>query len=150
MIKDNMESFYPFDYCGIYNKEKYQIVKGYDGDIKNPYWQKLDFGFRIYMWGGKISGNTSFLVSYLSDENYENNTPDKSYKKFYLKNIAVKHKNNKARIPLLRYFKYMLASDTGPVSSLKEFFIIRDWVRENASMFKTDSRRVISEWQIPE
>lgn len=150
MIKNNMMCLYPFDYCAIYNKEKFQLINGFDRDIKNPYWQKLDFGFRAFMWGEKITGNTSLLISYLNDETFENNTPDTSYKLFYLKNMCVKFKKNKAKIPLFRYIKYMLASDTGPVSSLKEFFAVRDWVKENAARFKTDSRRLIKEWQIPE
>jgi hypothetical protein len=150
MIKDSMKSLYPFDYCGIYNKEKFTLLKGFDSKINNPYWQKLDFGFRSYMWGEKITGNTSFLISYINDEIFENNTPDASYKLFYLKNIAVKYKKSKGRLPLLRYFKYMLSSDTGPISSLKEFLLTRDWVKGNANRFKMDSRSVISTWQIPE
>ncbi len=150
MINDNMESLYPFDYCGIYNKEKFLLIKGFDSQIKSSYWQKLDFGFRTYMWNEKILGNTSFFISYINDEAFENNTPDESYKLFYLKNIAVKYKKDKGKIPLLRYLKYMLSSDTGPISSLKEFLLTRDWVRENAKRFKKDSRSVILKWQIPE
>ncbi|MEW5817548.1 MAG: hypothetical protein AB1798_19385, partial [Spirochaetota bacterium] len=48
---DGMNTLFPFDFAGIYNKEKFFLTGGYDYNFKNPYWQKMDFGFRGHMWG---------------------------------------------------------------------------------------------------
>ena len=44
-------TIFPFDYCGVYNTEKFLRSGGFDASIPNPYWQKLDFGFRCFLWG---------------------------------------------------------------------------------------------------
>jgi GT2 family glycosyltransferase len=140
----------PFDYCGIYNREKFILHQGFDINITSSYWQKLDFGFRAFMWGEKITCYPSLIVKYTSHTSYEDNTVDNSYKAFYLKNIAVKYKAKKGYLPYSKYFSYMLRSDTGPIASLKEFFTTKKWVKENASRFKREAKRVVTEWRIPE
>jgi hypothetical protein len=56
--------------------------------LGNPYWQKMDFGFRSFMWGERIVCNTALRFSYLIDPEHEDATPDESYRLFYLKNLA--------------------------------------------------------------
>ena len=72
------ETLYPFDYSGIYNKEKFLLTSGFDFNIENQYWQKMDFGFRVHMWGESISFNTGIKLEYLIEQFPEDTTPDKS------------------------------------------------------------------------
>ena len=149
-VTDGMQSIFPFDYCGIYDRVQFQLLGGFDQDITNPYWQKLDFGFRAFMWGQRLTCDTTFEVSYLSDAAIEDNTPDASYKIFYLKNVAVKKKEKGGILPGYRFLGYVLKSDTGPIYSFEEFMAVRKWVSANRDRFRQDCRGVIASWEIPE
>ncbi len=153
-IADGMPSIFPFDYCGLYNTNRFLLVGGYDPQIANPYWQKMDFGFRAHMWGERIICDTSLELSYSGEVTPEENTPDASYKVFYLKNIAVRQGKIKdtpiGKLPFYKYFVYMLHSDTGPIYSLKEFLSVRNWIRENRERFVQDSRSLVAGWIVPE
>ncbi len=153
-VADGMPSIFPFDYCGLYNTNRFLLVGGYDPQIVNPYWQKMDFGFRTHMWGERIICDTSLELSYSDEVTPEDNTPDASYKVFYLKNIAVKKSRIEDKpigfLPFYKYFVYMLHSDTGPIYSLKEFLSVRNWIRENRERFVQDSQSLVSGWIVPE
>ncbi len=148
--KNGMLTIFPFDFCGLYDKEKFLLFGGFDFTFNNPYWQKLDFGFRTYMWGEQITCDTSILVNYLEDPIGEDNTPDESYKYFYLKNIAVRFKRDIGVLPLSKLFPYIFKSDTGPLYAIHEFNKVRKWVRINRYRFKQDILRVVDLWDISE
>jgi hypothetical protein len=149
-VKDGMMSVYPFDYCGVYDRKKFLLIGGYDSAIKNPYWQKMDLGFRVFLWGERIVCDTGFEVAYEGEVTSEDSTPDASYKIFYLKNVAVKHRKGVGELPFYKYFRYLLCSDTGPLYSLREFFAVRRWVEENKSKFKLDTKQLITDWEVPD
>jgi len=148
--KEGIKSIYPFDYCGIYNKEKFTKLGGFDSLITNPYWQKLDFGFRAYLWGEKIVLNPSFSLIYTIDVVTEDNTPDTSYKRFYLKNLSVKYQGGIGQLKWYKFMQYMLHSDTNPFYSLSEFMAVRKWVKQNTLQFKASVKSVINTWEAPE
>ena len=144
------KTLYPFDFCGLYNREKFRAGGGYDPQISNPYWQKLDFGLRNILWGEEIVGDTAMHYSYQGDIIPEDNTPDAGYKVFYLKNLAVKHTHDIGCLPFYRFPGYALRSDTGPVYSFKEFLEARRWVKQHASRFLSDVRTISSQWEVSE
>ena len=148
--EENAPTIFPFDYTGIYNKEKYLISGGFDYTLTNPYWQKLDFGFRSYMWGESIIFTKKFSIQYMGDSYSEDSTPDESYKYFYLKNIAVRFKRDRGVIPFAQFLKFILHSDTGPLYAYQEFKRVRKWVWINRYRFKQDAIRVIDLWDIEE
>jgi hypothetical protein len=149
-LHDGMKSLFAFDYCGIYDKEKYRLCGGYDGAIKTPFWQKVDFGFRAFLWGQSIICNTSLLFHYKYEVPLEENTPDESYKLFYLKNLCVDFRSDRGVLPFRRFFRYMIKSDTGIVTSLREFFYIKKWVALNKYRFRRDAKSLIELWETPE
>jgi len=149
-IQESSLSVFPFDFCGIYNKNRFFQVGGYDVRIKNPYWQKMDFGFRAFMWGESISLNPQFSVQYTGSLPTEDTTPDSSYKYFFLKNMFVSIKNGNGRLSFVKYFPYMSKSDSGPFKSLREFLEVKKWISENRSRYKTDARKLIKSWEISE
>ncbi len=61
-VRDRMMCLYPYDYCGVYARERFLRVGGFDPQVANPYWQKLDFGFRCFLWGERIVLRTASAV----------------------------------------------------------------------------------------
>ncbi|MBN2533771.1 MAG: hypothetical protein JXB88_12820 [Spirochaetales bacterium] len=148
--KDFSKSLFPHDFCGIYHKELFEKLGGFDSEMNNPYWQKIDFGFRTFLWGEEIRLCKDLHIRYMGMTHAENITPDESYKKFYIKNIYVKYKNGNGYIPCYKLLHYLFHSNTGPFSSCREFFSIKKWVKENSRRFKNNAQNLISQWEAPE
>lgn len=148
--KNGVKSLFPFDYCGVYQREKFLLTGGYDYMISNPYWQKMDFGFRSHMWGESIEGETSFRVRYLGTEPSEDTTPDESYKQFFLKNLSIRFNGDRGEIPWSRLLPYCFRSGSSIFSALKEFRRVREWVSLNEYRFSRDARDVTELWEGPE
>ncbi len=138
-------SLFPFDYCGIYNTELFMRMGGFDPDIPNPYWQKMDFGFRCGLWGERISATLKCTLT-AEDAEAENATPDESYRAFFLKNLAVAFRREMGLLPRSRFPEYALRAGTGLPAALQEFKAVREWVRENRSRFRMDSARLLEKW----
>ena len=147
---DGMESLFPFDYTGIYDRELFIKTGGYDERITGRWWQKLDFGFRAYMWGEKIHCKTSLRVKYLDDIPEESLTPDKSYRFFYLKNLTVRFDGDYGILPKNRFVSYWLRSGEGLFAARKEFREAREWVESNKYRFRMDARSITEIWEAPE
>ncbi len=148
--RDALPTIFPFDYCGVYNKEKFLFTGGFDYTIANPYWQKLDFGFRAFMWGEKILATTSLAFDYSLEVPSEDSTPDESYKFFYLKNLAVRYRRDMGVLPTARFFTYLVRADKGPLYSLREFLQVKKWVEINRYRFTRDATRLVEQWEMPE
>ncbi|HUX19740.1 MAG TPA: hypothetical protein VMW69_00785 [Spirochaetia bacterium] len=146
---DGMMSLFPFDYSGIYSKERFVLTGGYDYGLQSPYWQKMDFGFRSYMWGEKIGCNTSLRMSYLGEVPSEDATPDESYKYFFLKNLSIRFSADTGTLPYARFPEYWLKSG-GFFGAMHEFRRARRWVEINKFRFKQDARGITELWEVPE
>jgi hypothetical protein len=144
--REGEKVFFPFDYCAIYDRERFKRAGGYDPAISNPYWQKIDFGFRCHLWEERICGTGALALTYAGLPASEDATPDGSYKAFYLKNLAVRLKRDYGVLPLNRLLEYMLHSDTGPSYAFKEFSKVREWVRKNKFRFRHDPRKIVEGW----
>jgi hypothetical protein len=138
---------YPFDYCGLYNRLKFSQTGGYDPAITNPYWQKLDFGLRCFLWGELLRGTIRLGLTYTGAPPQEDATPDEGYKKVWLKNLAVRTRQEMGVLPAWRALSYMLRSDTGPLYALKEFRAARRWVRVHRFRFRRGPRDLVDGWE---
>ncbi len=147
---DGMDSLFPFDYAGVYDRSLFIKTGGFDNRITTKWWQKLDFGFRAYMWGDKIQCKTSLRVKYLDEIPEESITPDKSYRFFYLKNLTVRFDGDYGVIPKNRFLSYYLRSREGFFTALKEFREAREWVDVNKYSFRMDARHITEIWEAPE
>jgi len=143
------DTLFPFDYCGIYHKERFLRLGGFDARIGNAYWQKIDFGFRAHLWGESIRGTEAGSLMLPSSMALEDTTPDGGYKLFFLKNLAVRYRRDMGMLPYLRLPEYVLRSDTGPIAAVREFREARKWVRKNKFRYKTDVRTLLREWKAP-
>ncbi|MCR5045899.1 MAG: hypothetical protein K6A42_04925 [Treponema sp.] len=145
-VTDGMPTLYPFNFLGLYDTQKFKELGGYDGEIKNSYWQNLDLSFRAWLWGEKIKVSTSFTVTYAEEIPDQDSTPDLSQLRFFLKNMAPVYKNERAEIPASKFWGYKLRSSCGLFESLRQFNLARSWVRKNRCRFKMDAYKLISEW----
>lgn len=144
--RDGARSLYPFDYCGIYSRERFILLGGYDGRLANPFWQRLDFGFRAWLWGGEIRLSQSLRVAYREGPPTENSTVDADYRWFWLKNLAPRHRGDAAVIPRARFGEYLSSRKGGLWRALGEFRAARAWVALNRYRFREDAERLVELW----
>jgi hypothetical protein len=145
--RDGERTLFPFDYCGIYNREKYAQSGGYDPAVGSPYWQKLDFGMRSVLWGERVEGSTGLTLSYTGTPPEDDATPDAGYKLFWLKNAAVRVTADSGHLPAWRALEYVLRSGSGPLVALREFRQVRAWVRTHRYRFRRDARDTVEHWE---
>lgn len=141
------ETLYPFDYAGVYDRERFLRSGGFDRAIVNPYWQLLDFGFRAYLWGERLIVVPSLRIDATRPLPAADTTLDQSYARFYLKNLAVRFGGDSGKLPLRRALGLISRSGLGPVAALRLFGEIRRWVRENRYRFRQDARRITELWE---
>lgn len=145
--RDADRTLFPFDYCGIYSREKFTLVGGFDAELGNPYWQKLDFGFRSWLWGEELRLAQALKVNYSGEVGAEDATPDECYKWFWLKNLAPVFRGDHALIPGSRLWTYLRRRSGGPFAGLAEFRLAHDWVRLNRYRFRFDAASLVDLWE---
>ncbi len=146
-FKDNSPTIYPFDFTGIYNREKFIRLGGFDYTITNPYWQNLDFGFRAHLWGEKIAISTTFRLMYDGEVPSEDITADSSYIRFYLKNLAPVFRKDEAFLPISRFFSYAGKSGTNLFEAWTYFRQARKWIQLNKFRFVQDAAKITEIWE---
>jgi hypothetical protein len=145
--KEGLPSLYPYDAVGIYDRERFVRLGGFDTTLKNSYWQLMDFGFRAFLWGEEIGVTLQVKLSREGEFPVVDNTPDESYRRFYLKNLAPVFRGDYAHLPLRRFFSYLIRSGGEPFGAWEEFSQARQWVRTNRYRFRSDARTVNDLWQ---
>jgi hypothetical protein len=145
--REGARSLYPFDYTGIYSKEKFTLTGGFDAGLANPYWQKLDFGFRAWLWGEEIRLAQALKLSYADPPPPEDETPDEGYKWFWLKNLAPSFRGDSGAIGSRRFWSYLRSRRGRSLSALGEFRAAQDWVRLNRYRFRTDAASLVDLWE---
>lgn len=145
-IQDSLPTLYPFDYVGIYNREKFIELGGFDYTMTSEYWQNADLALRSWLWGEKTSITTKFQLAYAEECPVENTKPDLSYLKFYLKNVLPKFKSDHGVISVFSFFGYYLCSSCGLLESISQFKMARRWVNKNQYRFKKDIQYLIEHW----
>lgn len=144
--RDGAKTLYPFDYAGIYSRKRFVLTGGYDGGISNPYWQKLDFGFRSWLWGEDIRLSQALRVGYEAEPTVEDSTPDSDYKWFWLKNLAPVFRGDHVAIPGGRYWSYLRRRGGSPLAAWAEFRAAREWVGINRYRFRSDASSLVDLW----
>ncbi|ULQ60134.1 hypothetical protein K7I13_02085 [Brucepastera parasyntrophica] len=146
-FRDGSPTVYPFDFTGIYNRERFIRLGGYDYTITNPYWQNLDFGFRAYLWGEKIQLSSIFKLAYGGEIPTEDATTDTSYIQFYLKNLAPVYRKNRITLPLSCFFSYAVRSGLNIIDAVLYFREARKWIALNNSRFVRDAVTLCGSWE---
>lgn len=147
-INEGHPTMYPFDYIGLYNREKFILLGGFDYTIKSPYWQNADLSMRAWLWGEKITISPSFQISYNYGPMAADSTRDLSYIKFYIKNILPKFKDDHGYVSPMSFFGFLLHSSSGFIETCSQFRTAARWVKLNKYRFKTDAKSLIENWVV--
>lgn len=145
--QDNMASFFPHEYIGIYQRERFIQSQGFDPGIRNPFWQKMDWGCRAWLWGESIRCLPEVRLQQNTEPESEDTTPDADYTRFYLKNLLPRFTGDQAVLPRGRFPAFARLSSAGWWADWQYFRAVRAWVRTNAYRFKHDARYITSVWQ---
>ncbi|HUX12679.1 MAG TPA: hypothetical protein VMW87_06600, partial [Spirochaetia bacterium] len=89
--RDNAPTLFPFEYAGLFDRERFIRTGGFDATMVSSYWQKMDFGFRVHMWGESVRTNLVFRITCISPPPAEDITPDADHRVFYLKNLSIRY-----------------------------------------------------------
>ena len=143
---EGMPALYPYDGVGIYDRERFISLGGFDSSLKNPHWQCMDFGCRAWLWGENISLSQQTKLSYDGQMPIENSTAGESYRRFYLKNLAPIFRGNYAHLPLSCFPGYLFHSGEDPFTAWADFCESRKWVKANRFRWRTDARALTEGW----
>jgi hypothetical protein len=145
--QDNMASLFPHDYVGIYHRERFIQSLGFDPGIRHPFWQKMDFGYRAWLWGESIRCLPEIRLQLNAEPESEDTTPDADYARFYLKNLLPRFTGDQAILPRRRFPAFARLSSGGWMADWRYFGQVRGWIRANAYRFKRDARYIAEVWQ---
>jgi hypothetical protein len=148
--KEGAPSLYPFDGVGVYDRDRFVKLGGFDCDLSSTYWQLMDFGFRGHLWGETIQSTRLIRLSYNGEVAPQDSTVDKDYRRFYLKNIAPMFNGDAGSIPLRRFPRYLFNSGDGLFKAWEDFSQGRRWVAENKFRFRRDARSLTELWEYPD
>ena len=147
-LADGIDTLFPFDCIGLYNRQKFIQLGGYDYTILPPYWQNLDLSFRAWLWGERITLSTVFNLSYLEEPPANDITTNLYSSRFYLKNLLPRFVNDHGVIPRSLFFVYYRRSSCGFFESLSQFGDARYWVEKNKYRFRFDAPYLVENWGI--
>jgi len=139
-------SLYPFDGIGIYDRQRFIHLGGYDTTLKKKHWQLMDFGFRAFLWGEEIALNLHFKLFYDGELPSEDFTVEENYRQFYLKNLAPVFRHDYAHLPFYKFPSFLGKSGEDILTAWEEFKESRRWVRKNKFRWKHDARGVTGLW----
>lgn len=146
-VKEGALTLYPLDGVGIYDREQFIKLTGYDPTITSPYWQFMDFGFRAYLWGAKIPSSQLIKVVYDGNLPPQDTSMHGDYRRFYLKNIAPVFRGDTAHLPWRRFIPYLFKSGEGWKSAWNSFRDARAWVELYKYRFRLDARQLTELWE---
>jgi len=144
--KEGLPTLYPFDGIGIYDRERFIRLGGFDPSIKNYHWQLMDFGFRASLWGEEIAVTQLIKLSYEGLVPEEDSTADADWLRLYLKNLAPVFLKDYAHLPLRRFPWYSMQRGDF-FSAWAEFSAARAWVKTNRFRFTSDARTITERWE---
>lgn len=144
---DGVKTLYPFDYVGLYNREKFIQLGGFDYTIQSAYWQNLDMGVRSWLWGEETRLTTMLQFSFIEKTPVPDKTINLDYLRYYLKNEVPKLKLEQGVIRNISFFKFYKNSGCGLLEARRQFREAKKWVKENKYKFKKDLEMLIQEWR---
>ena len=136
----------PWDYCGIYRKDAHVAIGGFDASINEPWWQKLEYGMRAWLWGEEIWANGSLKVTYVGEVTPEDASAGPGYRRFFLKILAIRYRGDAATLPRSRWRAYRRSSGESAGASRDDWREIRDWVHRHRYRFSCDAAAITELW----
>ena len=146
-VKENQTTLFPHDWVGLYDKELFLRLGGFDRELTHPHWQLMDFGFRSYLWGEEL--RSSQVIRLVKDNEMppDDVTTEDSYRLFYLKNLAPEWRSDHAYLPWKSFPGFLARSGWDLPSAWKDFSRERKWVLKNQNRFRKDARSLTELWE---
>jgi len=137
-----------FDYTGFYQKQKFFYLDGFDINIENPFLQKLDFGYRAYMWGEEIYYSKKLRIQYRNNYpvEYMSGKNNKDYYVFFLKNYLPLFQKDHITIPLFRNLALLRKENIKLRVIFPLYLEIKEWLLSYQYRFKKDIKGVVELW----
>lgn len=145
-IADGLPTLYPVDFIGLYNREKFILLGGFDRTIKSPYWQNVDMGLRAHLWGEEVKITTQVTFTYEQTKSVDDVTRDYSYLYFYLKNILPIFKEDHAIVKTSSFLSTAIQTGCGIFEAKRLVKVAKDWVSLNKFRFKRDIKDLVENW----
>lgn len=146
VVSDGSPNLFPFDQIALYNRKKFINLGGFDYTILSDYWQNLDFAFRAWLWGEKITFSTAFSLSYCTEVPVLETAASQFSNRFYLKNLVPRFYADHGSIPKSSFFAFWGSSSCGFFEALARFKEAREWVEQNKYRFKRDALDLVENW----
>jgi len=146
-LREGLPSLYPFEGIGIYDRERFIRLGGYDPSIRSFYWQLMDFGFRASLWAEEIAATQLIKLSYEGALPPEDSTAGEGGHRFFLKSLAPVFRGDYAHIPLRRFPGYYKRKGGDLFGAWEEFSAARTWVKTNRYRFTSDARTIAERWK---
>lgn len=140
-------TLFPFDFTGLYHRQRTIDCRGFDEGINHPFWQKMDFGFRLAMWNLQIIAHPVLRMSYRSMPDPEDQTPTPGYARFYARNLAVRLRETGPAVKALQGVPFALRAGLGIGETVRTFRDASQWVEEHQERYRRDARQVIHQWK---
>ena len=136
----------PWDYTGIYRVETHQRTGGFDPLITEPWWQKLEYGMRCWLWGEEIIIHPALRVDYLEPPIPEEASHGPGSRRFFLKTLAPRRRGDIARLSRLQWWAYLRRSGDHAGAAGEDWREIRRWVKDNRCRFRRDAAALAELW----
>ncbi len=141
-------TLFPYYYIGLYNRERFLRLGGYDDKIANEYWQRIEFGVRSWMWGAPIWATRQLSVRQLTEYPPNDESLDDSYARFYLKSFGLRIDRKKISIPASTALRAALFQSGSVLDGMRMVREIRVWANEHRQRFVREANRVTETWKI--
>jgi hypothetical protein len=141
------QTLYPADFAGVYERDRFLAMEGFDTAIPESHWQKLDFGFRAHMMGFHILHAPEFRVVLRNAPIPEDTTPGESYVRFFLKNLGVVVQDGTARLRRTSLLSLFWKTRRFTGITLGLFRQVKRWLSERRYLFQQDAHEVIQRWE---
>jgi hypothetical protein len=136
----------PWDYTGIYKKDRHLALGGFDPLITEPWWQQLEYGMRAWLWGEEIRTHSALRLGYQGEMPPVDQTPGTGYRRFYLKTLAVRHRRDAGRLNCFGRWSYTRTSGESPRATRETWRDVRTWVKTNRYRFIRDAADLTALW----
>ncbi len=145
--KGDSATLLPWDFCGIYLRDKHLTLGGFDQAIGEDWWQLLEYGMRAWLWGEEISIDPACQVRYLTDPPATDMSPRQGYRRFFLKIIAVQRHGGIGRLTRFQWWAYLRDSRDSSATASADWKDISRWVQRNRHRFVMDAKELTANWQ---
>ena len=136
----------PWDYTGIYRVDKHRRTGGFDPLITEPWWQKLEYGMRCWLWGEEIIIHPALKVDYLEPPIPEDTSRGPGYRRFFLKTLAPRRRGDAGRLSRLQWWAYLRRSRDHAGAAGEDWREIRRWMKGSRYRFRRDAAALADLW----